>query len=281
MDAVSKRRLAKQNGELPACAEFRTVRATGVRRADTGARRTRRGTARRTSVWARTLAIATTGVGLACATPPSGLGQASERASPPAAKAAMVRMVFRNGSPALAPGSYEALPVTLHRMGECCGRLEYPPEPGSGRRILIVVAEPHAFWVDLSDRTGLYTHDPGPSQVFRAPVIEPEPGETHPLGDLEFGREYEFLLAHGAEREPAVSGTADGLERWVAKVADYTVELRAEPGSRRPRELRIHHAGELDGVFLYDAYEVLEGDAELFVPPEDVRFRRHSPGHSP
>jgi hypothetical protein len=107
--------------------------------------------------------------------------------------------------------------------------------------------------------------------------VESKSDPTHPLAGLEFGREYEFLAAHGAELEPAKPGTGDGLDRWVASVEGYTVELRAEPGSRTPRELHIRRAGEPDDRFVYDAYEVLDADPDLFVPPQDVRFREHSP----
>jgi hypothetical protein len=200
---------------------------------------------------------------------------ASAPATPQGAAPTMTRLVFRDRSPDVDAASPAGDAFTLYRVGSCCGRMEYPPgHPTDGQHVVVIVNEPHAFWMDQRSRTGIYSRDPGPQFVFRAPMLRTESSDSEPLPSLEFGREYAFLAAHGGVLVAPQPGDGEGAERWEASVGDWRVVLVAEAGTHRPREVRIHRGGKLFKAFVYDEYQAgLAPDAALFWPPEDVRFR--------
>jgi hypothetical protein len=183
----------------------------------------------------------------------------------------MARIVFRNLSPGVEADSAAGQPHTLLRAGQRLGRLDYPPNPDAGTHLVVIVKEPDIWVIDRKRKTVVQTRDPGPSYVFRAPVLKPK-DQPSPLPSLEFGREFDFLRAHGAV--PAQTETADGAkaDRYEVAIEDLTVVLIASPGSRIARELQIFKDGELYRAFHYDTYELdLEPEPGLFLPPQNLR----------
>jgi hypothetical protein len=184
----------------------------------------------------------------------------------------MARIVYRNLSPGVEADSAASQPRTLFRVGQHFGRMDYPPDPDAGTHLVVIVNEPQVWVVDRERKTVVESRDPGPSYVFRAPVLKSAKGEPNPLILLEFGREFDFLRALGAE--PAQTETADGAkaDRYEVAIEDFTVVLIASPGSQIARELQIFKDGELHRAFHYDTYELdLDPDPRLFRPPQSVR----------
>jgi len=183
----------------------------------------------------------------------------------------MARIVFRNVSPGVAADSAARQPHTLFRVGQRLGRLDYPPNPDAGTHLVVIVNEPRIWVVDRGHKTVAESRDPGPSYVFRAPVLKAK-DQPSLLPSLEFGREFDFLRTHGAV--PAQTETADGAgaDRYEVAIEDLTVVLIAAPGQRIARELQISKDGKLYREFHYDTYELdLEPDIRLFLPPRDLR----------
>jgi len=183
----------------------------------------------------------------------------------------MARIVFRNLSPGVEADSAASQPHALYRVGRRVGRIEYPPNPDAGTHLVVIVNQPDVWLIDLERKTVLQSLDPDPSGVFRAPVLKSK-DQPSPLPSLEFGREFDFLRAHGAV--PAQTETADGAkaDRYEVAIKDLTVVLIASPRSQIARELQIFKDGELHRAFHYDTYELdLELDPRVFLPPQNLR----------
>ncbi|HSM92343.1 MAG TPA: hypothetical protein VLT47_05595 [Anaeromyxobacteraceae bacterium] len=193
----------------------------------------------------------------------------SEQDAPPASR--MVRLVTRDVSPGVQRDSFGAKPTTLYRLGEKYGRLEEEADPAAGIHGLIVVAEPRAWKVNLADMTGQSFTDPGPSFVFRAPII-PTPPKGPPPPMLELGMEYEFMRAHGAKPKTVVVG-GKPQEALVAQVEGYVITLAGDRASERPSRVKVEQKGKTLVELEYLEYaKDLAPRMELFAPPAGVRF---------
>jgi hypothetical protein len=200
----------------------------------------------------------------------------AEHAAPPAPDAAppapMIRVVTRDVSPDVPRGSFGARPKTLYRVGEKYGRLEEEPDAAEGIHGLIVVSEPRVWMVNLANMTGQRITDPGPSFVFRAPII-PQSSKGPPPPTFELGLEYDFMKAHGAKPKKVVIG-GKSQEALVARVEGYVITLAGDRAAERPSRVKVEQKGrtliELDYV---EYVRDLPPRMELFVPPPGVRFR--------
>jgi hypothetical protein len=200
----------------------------------------------------------------------------AEHAAPPPPDAApaapMIRLVTRDVSPDVPRGSFGAKPKTLYRLGEKYGRMEEEPDPAEGIHGLIVVSEPRVWMVNLANMTGQRITDPGPSFVFRAPIIPVTPkGAPPPM--FELGLEYDFMKAHGAKPKKVVIG-GKRQEALVAQVGGYVITLAGDRAAERPSRVKVEQKGktliELDYV---EYARDLPPRMELFVPPPGVQFR--------
>jgi hypothetical protein len=201
----------------------------------------------------------------------------AEHAAPPAADAAppsatMIRLVTRDVSPDVPRGSFGARPKTLYRVGEKYGRMEEEPDAAEGIHGLIVVSEPRVWMVNLANMTGQRITDPGPSFVFRAPII-PQSSKGPPPPMFELGLEYDFMKAHGAKPKKVVIG-GKSQEALVARVEGYVITLAGDRAAERPSRVKVEQKGrtliELDYV---EYVRDLPPRMELFVPPPGVQFR--------
>jgi hypothetical protein len=192
----------------------------------------------------------------------------------------MTRVVFRDASPQVDPNSAAGLPRVLYRVGERYGRIEYPPNPEDGVHLVTIVAEPHIFTVNLSQKTGYYALDPGPSYVFRAPILPAEAIPANMLA-LEYGKEMDFLGAH----EPTLSeiaGPNGPIDRFDLSVGDFQIVAYVDPETGTPRVLEIHSQEQLLHRVQYLAYERgLDPQPELFIVPPEFRILKPPPENEP
>jgi hypothetical protein len=185
----------------------------------------------------------------------------------------MTRIVMRDTSPDIPRTSFAAKPRTLYRIGETHGRVEEEPDPDRNIRGLLIVSEPKIWIINLRDKTGRFMIDPGPSHVFRAPVISPEgPGQDQSLREFEYGREYEFLhLNHAIPSNETVDGIT--YDKLFLTIDGVTISLLSHAGEERPFRMTISKGQKLVLQVDYDFYRRdLEPQMTLFEPPRNIRI---------
>jgi hypothetical protein len=185
----------------------------------------------------------------------------------------MVRIVSRDATPGIDPQSFPGLPKTLYRIGNGRGRVEEVPDPARGVHGLIVVNEPDGWIVNLHDRTGRHVVDPGPSLVFRAPILDG--GELPaPLRELEFGCELAFVQAHApkpVERVDAGGGVM--LDKHRLTRGAHRVEILVKVRDRMVHAVAHYKGGTVVRVVRYVEYQTgLAPDARLFSRPDGIQF---------
>lgn len=187
--------------------------------------------------------------------------------------AKMTRIVMRDTSPDVPRTSFAAKPRTLYRIGETYGRVEEEPDPDRNIRGLLIVSEPKIWLINLWDQTGRFMVDPGPTHVFRAPVISPEGhGEEQSLREFEYGREYEFL--HMNHAIPGIE-TVEGItyDKLSLTIDGFTISLLSHAGEERPYRMTVSKGQKLVLQVDYDFYQRdLEPQMTLFEPPRNIRI---------
>lgn len=187
--------------------------------------------------------------------------------------AKMTMIVMRDTSPDVPRTSFAAKPRTLYRIGEMYGRVEEEQDPDRNILGLIIVSEPKIWIINLRDKTGRFMIDPGPSHVFRAPIISPEgPGQEQSLRDLEYGREYEFLHSnHAIHSNETVEGKS--YDKLSLTIDGLTISLLSHTGEERPYRMTVSKWQKLLLQVDYDYYRRdLEPQMTLFEPPQNIRI---------
>lgn len=185
----------------------------------------------------------------------------------------MMKIITRNVSPGIDPHSFGAQPKTLYRMGEKYGRSEELPDSGMKLHLLVVVSEPNVWMINLWDKTGKLIVDPGPTYVFRASIIPSEErGMKPPLGDFEFGTEYDFLRSNKAvQTRTIVQGKKYDCLRVTRE--GYDITLLSHIGTKTPYRVRVKRGERIVCEYEYDAYQKgLSPKIKLFKPPSDVKI---------
>ncbi len=185
----------------------------------------------------------------------------------------MTKIIIRDTSPDVPRTSFAAKPKTLYRIGETYGRVEEEPDPDRNIRRLIIVSEPKIWIINLMDKTGRLMIDPGPSYVFRAPVIPLEGlGQEQPLKDFEYGREYEFLHSHHATHG---NEFLDGkpYDKLYLSIDGFAISLLSHAGEERPYRVTIIKGQKLVLQVDYEYYKRdLDPQMALFEPSKNIQI---------
>ena len=185
----------------------------------------------------------------------------------------MTKIITRDTSPDVPATSFVAKPRTLYRIGETYGRVEEVLGPGHNTQGLVIVSEPKIWIINPRDKTGRFMIDPGPSCVFRAPVIPPGgSGQEQPLKDFEYGREYEFMQSnHATHGKEILDGKS--YDKLCLTIGGFTVSLLSHAGEERPYRVTIIKGQKLVLQVDYDYYKRdLEPQMTLFEPPKNIQI---------
>ena len=191
-------------------------------------------------------------------------------AAPAGAKCAprkVLKIVTSIDDPAISGEHFARRPKTLYRLGEKYGRLEEEKNGETGLHLLIVISEPDVWMVNRADNSGQHSVDPGPTFIFRAPLVSDISSKY--WNNLEMGCEVPFMNAVGAKPEP-VDGHPD-QHVYVHSAEGTTVRLIV---GKNDIPLRAEIASS-EGKFaiVYHSFEQLDTeDASLFAKPAGVKF---------
>ena len=196
---------------------------------------------------------------------------------PPPDKLAIPRMTkvrLRDVSPGVQYRAWEGQPVTLYRLGRQYGRVEF------ANGDVVLVREPHSFYIDMSAKKAYHGLDPGPTYVFRTPIVRGDDMRSDfppELRGLEFGLEPEFLATYEAieNTSPAEEGQEgpEGVEVREQHVAfgKYSLFVTRRRNDGTPLRLGIFYEGKLETAILYDEWRRdLLPRGSLFSIPDDI-----------
>lgn len=190
----------------------------------------------------------------------------------------MTRMDVRLMGPGIRSGSYAALPKLIYRAGSRYARMENAPDAHSRMQKVTIIAEPDAYSIDLTDKTGTHAIDQGGPNDLHLPMVLPfDP--MHKLGNLdrlEFGDELEFFEKAGAVKSAGPLINAKPTDRYTLNIAGTRAELITRGGSDVPVFVSWKTK---EGTYKYEysSYQDVPFDKTLFTRPTAIKFREIPP----
>jgi hypothetical protein len=183
----------------------------------------------------------------------------------------MVKVVFRSRRPGLPAGHTDTKPKTLYRVGERWGRLEHPDNPVL--HPVVIVASPDVWFIDLRKHIARHSLDPGPHYAFRAPIVDHlEPGMPRQLLDLEFGRELEFMAAHGATPKRTKGKAGPALDVYETEIEGVQIAVSAIADTKQVHSVLVFRDKKtVIAAYLYDEYRREPAVPALFALPDGVK----------
>ena len=186
--------------------------------------------------------------------------------------AKMVKVVFRDATPGVEPGSFAAKPKTIYRLGAKYGRIEESLDTVQELQALTIVAEPDIWAVDLVSKTGHHAVDTGEPYEFHAPVVG---GSEDPkaITEIEFGCELNTMKAKapGQPRPAVLDGNA--VDQYELKTDQYRVVLSVASKTGKPVAFFLYEGDKLSYDMRYDEYATeLDPDLTLFRKPDGIAF---------
>jgi hypothetical protein len=168
------------------------------------------------------------------------------------------------------PGSFAAQPKTYWRAGTKYARIAESPDLQNHIQGLIIIREPDAWMVNLSDKSGRHVIDSGPSLVVRLPIFDKQTGMKSKLNDLEFGMELDFFVRNNATHSVGVVIDGNATDRYEVVISDARLVLWTDAKSKKPVRVSLVD-GNQSRTFQYVSYDdQLPFDQSLFQPPSGI-----------
>jgi hypothetical protein len=176
--------------------------------------------------------------------------------------------------PDIPAGSFATKPKVMYRAGTRYCRVEEAEDAEHGIHGLLIVNEPDAWIVNLSNQTARHIVDPGPTFNCHLPIFADDPEKD--ASDLEFGFEMEFFKSKGATpREGSVlqgkQTTQYQVEIGNSKLALFTYGTPEKP-------LAVGRVrGEKGEIFWYSGFGQVSFDPKMFAKPEGIKIQESKP----
>lgn len=189
----------------------------------------------------------------------------------------LFRATIRNISPGLPAADRGAQPRHLWRLGSTFLRSEEQPDPVRGDQILMIVAEPDIWVINLAAGVGQHTVDPGPDLVVHAPILPIGPDMPPVLRTLEYGCEPAFVAQHAPRPQQLVKWGAIQASVHAAAFGEHTVVFLMDQRRNQPIMVSYLRQGRPVFVVRYDNYRPgLPPQVGLFQPPKNIRINAGS-----
>lgn len=187
--------------------------------------------------------------------------------------ATMTKISVRLIAPATTSGSFAAQPKTFWRAGTKYARIVESPDPETHIQGLVIISEPDAWMVNLSDKSGRHVVDSGPSLVVHLPIFNRHTGEESGVNELEFGTERDFFAKHSATRLVATAIDGTPADRFEATIGKARVTLWTDAKSKKPLRVSLSDGNESE-VYQYLSYDdEIPFDPLLFQPPSGIHIQ--------
>lgn len=186
----------------------------------------------------------------------------------------MTKMEVRLTGPGIKPYSHAALPRKIYRAGAHYARMEDPPDARQQIEKLVIIAEPDAYSVNLTAKTGTHAVDQGGANDLHLPIVlpfDPKHKLTN-LDRLEFGDEFDFFKDAGAEKKAGPIINAKPTDAYQIETPQGVATLVVKSGTEIPIKLSWQTP---EGTYTYEyiVYEDVPFDATLFAKPAGIKYK--------
>jgi hypothetical protein len=183
----------------------------------------------------------------------------------------MVRIVFRDATPGIEPGSFAAQPKTLFRLGARYSRLEESLDSEHGIHGLLISAEPDSWMINLAAKSGQHILDRSEPYIVHVSIFG-SASDPETLRSFEFGCELAYMKGKGVAPE-AVTISGRKLDMYVVSEASHRLLLAVISGTERPFYVAHSVDGKSVRLYQYVQYDQgLEPDPRLFTPPLGIEL---------
>jgi len=181
----------------------------------------------------------------------------------------MIKIVYREVGPEIAPDSFEAQPKTLYRWGDK-GRVEAPYDPALKVRALTITDGKNFWIINQDDYTGGHMTMPDQHDFYPLMYLAAE-GQPQRDSDFSFGHELAYMLAHQVK---PTKTSANGVTSTVyeTKQDGLTLTLIMVPGTQTPMGIQISDGDHRLTCLCYIEYLKLKPDPTLFQVPAGVKI---------
>lgn len=191
----------------------------------------------------------------------------------------LFRATIRNVSPGLQAFDKQAQPRTIYRQGTTFLRVEEQPDPQRGDQILVIVAEPDLWTLNLATRQGRHAVDPGPVLEVKAPILPPSLDMPEPFKALEYGCEAAFVAQFAPRQQRVVPWGATVAVLYGVTIENQGVAILMDQKRNEPLMISYMRDGKPVYVIRYDEYrQGLPEKPALFAPPKSYKITEAPPG---
>jgi hypothetical protein len=138
---------------------------------------------------------------------------------------------------------------------------------------LVIISEPDAWMLNLSDKSGRHVVDSGPSFVVHLPIFNKHTGEESGVNELEFGTERDFFAKHNATRSVATAIDGTPADRFEATIGKARVTLWTDAKSKKPLHVSLSDGNESQAYEYLSYDDELPFDPLLFQPPSGIHIQ--------
>lgn len=186
----------------------------------------------------------------------------------------MTKMEVVLQGPKIPAASFAAKPKVMYRAGVRYCRVEEADDTENGIHGLLVVNEPDAWMINLTNKTARHILDLGPTFNCHLPIFTDDPDKE--ASSLEFGLEIEFFEKNGASPHPGL--VLQGKQTTQYQIQTGNSKLALFTYGKPERPLAVGCVRGDDGViYWYSGYGEVPFDAKLFAKPEGVKIEDSKP----
>lgn len=185
----------------------------------------------------------------------------------------MVALTIRNVSPGLAAAHPAAQGRTFYRQGSIFLRSEDQPDMTNGGQMVVIIAEPEVWQINMAVRAGRHARDPGPDFVAHAPILPVGPELPATFRTLEFGCEWEFLTRYGQKDPRQLAWGATAATLYTVTEGPNALAVLMDEPRKAPLMLTYARGGRPVFALRYESYRRdLPMRPELFTPGPGIKI---------
>lgn len=184
----------------------------------------------------------------------------------------MTKVIIVDNSPNIPKGSFEKVPKTTYLVGSKFARVEEAYDPSMNLHALLIISEPDIWMVNLANKTGKHTIDPGPDFNIHIPVLSGSDKENL-FGDFEIGHELDFFRKIKGFRTYSKTMGGEKFDSYSVERKNLMVVVYTRQHSDIPIFVFLFKGNNVISIIRYLEYKKgLPIDPKLFRAPSNIHF---------